>query len=211
MIRNPHRDAANDMGSFASSFVLARLAGFEKDIEICLTPSPSKTRAGTTHAYFPALAACFGTIEYLTAMHRGRINRLGWHDIYRWAQNYLPQPDYDEDAIRIFFEAFRNSVAHRGIASGIWTDRKPGPNHGRRITWKVLADAKRPSIRVVAERGVLKNDPPWPCRYTHRVHIHLKSMSVDIRAAAKKFANDVKGSPELQRSFKSCMNSLYPR
>jgi len=211
MSRVPHRGTANDMGSFANSFVLSRLAGFEKDIEICLTPIPSMTRSGPTHAYFPALAACFGTIEYLTALHRGRINRLGWRDVFGWAQNYLPQPDYDEDVIRVFFEAFRNSVAHRGIASGIWLDQRPGPNHGRRITWKVLADAKRPSIRVVAEDGVLKNDPPWPCRYTHRVHIHLKSMSVDIRAAAKSYAADVKENAELQQRFESCMNRLYPR
>lgn len=211
MSRIRHRGATNDIGQFASSFVLDRLAGFEKDIEICLTPIPSKTRSGSTHAYFPALAACFGIIEYLTAMHRGRINGLGWRDVYGWAQNYLPQPDYDEDTIRVFFQAFRNSVAHRGISSGIWLDQMPGPNQWRRITWKVLADARRPSIRIVAEDGMLKNDPPWPCRYTHRVHIHLKSMSVDIRDAAKRYANDIGQNTQLLNRFQSCMNRLYPR
>ena len=211
MSRVPYRGSANDTGAFASNFVLSRLAGFEKDIQICLTPIPSNTRWGPTHAYFPALAACCGTIEYLTAMQCGRVNGLGWRDVAAWANTYLPQPDYHEDAVRVFFEAFRNSVAHRGIASGIWRDQKPGPGHGRRITWKVLADARRPAIRLVAENGTLKNDPPWPCKYTHRVHIHLKSMTVDIREAARRYAKDVSTNRDLQTSFTSCMRTLYPQ
>lgn len=211
MSRVPHRGSPNDIGAFARHFVLSRLTGFEKDMKICLTPIPSNTRWGPTHAYFPALAACFGTIEYLTAMHCGRVNGLGWRDVARWARQYLPQPAYEEDTIRVFFEAFRNSVAHRGIASGIWRDQKPGPNYGRRITWKVLADARRPAIRIVAEDGTLKNDPPWPCSYTHRVHIHLKSMAVDIREAATRYANDVSTSTALQSCFTSCMRALYPQ
>ena len=211
MSRAPHRGSSNDTGRFAKHFVLSRIAGFEKDVEICLTPIPSRARPGPTHAYFPALAACSGTIEYLTAMYCGRVDGLGWRNVHDWAQTYLPQPDYDDDAIRVLFEAFRNSVAHRGIASGIWRDQKPGPTHGRRITWKVFADARRPSIRIVAENGVLKNDPPWPCKYTHRVHIHLKSMAVDIRQAATRYADDVLGNHALQGKFVSCMRTLYPQ
>jgi hypothetical protein len=187
------------------------LGGFEKDIGICLTPVPSNARFGPTHAYFPALAACSGTIEYLTAMHCGRVDGLGWRDVSQWAQAYMPQPDYNEDTVRVLFEAFRNSVAHRGIASGIWRDRKPGPGLGRRITWKVLANATRPSIRVVAEDGMLKNDPPWPCKYTHRVHIHLKAMAIDIREAATSYANDVARDHGLQTRFVACMRTLYPQ
>lgn len=208
MSRLPHRGCANNPGAFASDFVLSRLSGFEKDIRICLTPIPSKTRWGPTHAYFPALAACSGTIEYLTAMHCGRVNGLGWRDVAAWAEKYLPQPDYDADAIRVLFEAFRNSVAHRGIASGIWQDLKPGAGHRRRITWKVHADARRPAIRVVEEGGTLTNDPPWPSTYTHRVHIHLKSMSIDIREAATQYAADVSVDQVLQKHFMSCMRIL---
>lgn len=211
MSRVPHRGSGDDIGAFARHFVLSRLAGFQKDIQICLTPIPSQTRPGTTHAYFPALATCSGTIEYLTAMYLGRVDGLGWRNVADWAKTYLPQPDYDGDTIRVFFEAFRNSVAHRGIASGIWRDRKPGAGHGRRITWKIFANAERPSIRIVAEEGTLKNDPPWRCSYTHRVHIHLKSMAVDIREAATRYANDVSGNRSLQGHFVSCMRSLYPQ
>lgn len=211
MSRVPHRGSSDDIGAFASNFILSRLAGFEKDMQICLMPILSNTRRGATHAYFPALAACCGTIEYLTAMHLGRLNGLGWRDVAAWAKTYLPQPDYDEDTTRVFFEAFRNSVAHRGIASGIWRDQKPGPGYGRRITWKVLADARRPAIKIISQGGKLKNDPPWPCNYTHRVHIHLKSMVVDIREAATQYSRDISANPDLQSRFTLCMRVLYPR
>jgi hypothetical protein len=211
MRRSAHRSTANDTGAFARNFVISRLVGFEKDIQICLTAIPSKARPGPTHAYFPALAACSGTIEYLTGMYCGRVEGLGWRNVHDWARTYLPQPDYSDDIVRVLFEAFRNSVAHRGIATGIWRDQKPGPTHGRRITWKIFADARRPSIRIVSEDGVLTKDPPWPCKYTHRVHIHLKSMAVDIRDAATRYAADVLSDRALQDKFVSCMRSIYPQ
>jgi len=211
MDSRPSHRGTDDQGEFAKKFVLDRLAGFEKDIEICLTPIPSKTRRGPTHAYFPALAACCGTLEYLAALHRGRLNGLGWPDVAKWALQYLPQPDYGEDCVRILVDAFRNAVAHRGIATGVWIDRKPGPGQGRRLTWKVLADSRRPSIRIVSEENTLVNDPPWPCLYTHRVHIHLKAMSIDIRDGAKRYANDVSQDKDLQSNFLACMKQLYPR
>jgi hypothetical protein len=36
--RLPHRGANGDRGSFAKQFIAGRLAGFEKDIKICLMP-----------------------------------------------------------------------------------------------------------------------------------------------------------------------------
>lgn len=208
--RPPHRGTNNNPAAFAKSFVVARLAGFEKDIQICLAPIPSKTRPGSTHAYFPALAACCGLLEYLTVLYRGRIDPPGWRNVSEWAQRYMSQPDYDEHSIRILVDHFRNSVAHRGIASGVWIDRKPGPGHGRRLTWKVCADTLRPSVRVVAEEKQLLNDSPWPCSYTHRVHIHLKSLAVDIRKGAQRYADDVTKNVTLQNNFFACMRNLYP-
>lgn len=210
MGRPAHRGAVIDPAAFAKKFVLDRLAGFEKDIDICLTPVPSKTRSGHTHAYFPALAACCGTLEYLSALYRGRVNGLGWPDVSKWAERYLPQPDYAEDPVRLLVDAFRNAVAHRGIASGVWIDRKPGAGHGRRLTWRVLADSRRPSVRIVPEESTLTSDPPWPCRYTHRVHIHLKSMSVDIRNGARSYADNLAQDHELADRFFACMRQLYP-
>ncbi len=206
-----HRGASGDMRRFAEEFIAARLAGFEKDMKICLTGIPSKTRSGLTHAYFPALSACCGTLEYLTALHRGNRNRIGWQQVSVWSQRYLPQPDFDQDIVRILFEAFRHSVAHRGIASGIWVDRNQGPGLGRRITWRVLADSQRPSCNLVPESGKLRRDPPWLCTYSHRMHIHLASLKVDIRDGANRYKRELRFDGELLENFESCMRQLYPQ
>ena len=58
--RLPHRGTADDQAKFATDFLKGRLAGFEKDMRICLTGIPSEVRSGLTHAYFPALGTCCG-------------------------------------------------------------------------------------------------------------------------------------------------------
>ena len=137
-----HRGANGDMAVFAPRFIDGRLAGFNKISKICLTPVQSRDRAGLTHAYFPALASCCGTLEYLTALYQGNTNGIGWQQIAAFAERYLPQPAFDKETVRILFDAFRHPVAHRGIASGVWIDRNNGVGKGRRLTWKVSADAK---------------------------------------------------------------------
>lgn len=206
----PHRGAMGNIAVFAPKFIRGRMAGFQKDMKICLTPAESETRPGLTHAYFPALAACCGTLEYLTALDRGSIRGIGWQQVSSWARKYLPQDDYSDDVIRIIFEAFRHPVAHRGIASGVWIDRHQGPENGRRLTWKVLAGSRRPAIQVVPEKGSLTRDSPWECSYTHRVHIYLKALEVDIRHAAQRYITEITTSPQLQENFEHCMRQLYP-
>jgi hypothetical protein len=205
-----HRGAVGSNSAFARRFLQSRLAGFEKDIRICLTGIRAKTRPGITHAYFPALATCCATLEYLAALYRGNIRGVGWQQAADWAGAYLPQPDYDRDTVRILFDAFRHPVAHRGIATGVWVDHHLGAGHGRRVTWKVFANSKRPPCRVVAEQGDLVRDPPWPCRYTHRVHIHLKGIASDIRKGAARYSRALAHDEHLVRNFMACMRQLYP-
>ena len=205
-----HRGASGNTPVFAGKFIQGRLAGFEKDMKICLTPANLEVGSGVTHAYFPALSACCGTLEYLTALYRGNTNGIGWQQIADFADRYLPQPDFDRGTMRVLFEALRHPVAHRGIASGIWVDRNHGPGRGRRLTWHISADAKRPACEVVAEVGQLTRDPPWHCRYTHRVHIHLRTLWTDIRNAATMYSKEIARNHKLQANFEDCMRQLYP-
>jgi hypothetical protein len=206
--RAAHRGADGDVAAFAQSFLESRLAGFEKDMSICLTATPSRTRPGLTHAYFPALGASFGLIEYVSGLYRGNLKGIGWAQVADWAERYLPQPDYDRDAMKVFFDAFRHSVAHRGIASGIWVDRSR--NIRRRVTWRVSADSRRPACKLIEEAGLLKNDPPWPTAYTHRMHIHLKALKTDLVRAVLEYAASVQNDRGLQANLKACMRQLYP-
>ena len=205
----PHRGAPNDITEFAQTFLRARLDGFEKDMRICLMGIPSETRAGLTHAYFPSLTTCCGMLEYLAGLYVGRIDGLSKREVTRYAIKYLPQPDYDAEMIRVLFDAFRNAVAHRGIASGVWKDRHRGM-YGRRLTWKVFADTRRPFLEIIEENSQLIYDSPWPCAYTHRVHIHLGRLWRDIRDSVDGYLNELVANQALQNHFNSCMRALYP-
>lgn len=204
-----HRGAPDDPAKFARAFLEARLKGFEKDMRICLNGIQSEDRPGLTHAYFPALTNCFGMLEYLAGLYAGKIDGLGKREVTAFAK-YLPQPDYDDEAIRILFDAFRNAVAHRGIASGVWLDPHLDMQ-GRRLTWKVLADTARPALDVVASHGEIKFDSPWPCPYTHRVHIHLGRLWRDIRDSVDGYVEELVVSQVLQKKFMRCMKQLYPK
>jgi|SRR6266850_3690121 len=207
-----HRGFPDNPEQFARAFVTGRLAGFTKDMRICLRGIRKRVnnRWVLTHAYFPALMSCCGMLEYLTGLYVGRTNGLGRREVTAYAIKYLPQPDYNADVIRILFDAFRNALAHRGIASGVWVDRHHA-TRGRRLTWKVFANATRPPIEVCVNEDVLKIDPPWPCRYTHRVHIRLGRLWLDIRNSANGYMADVVACQDLQKQFFQCMEELYPR
>lgn len=134
---------------------------------------------------------------------------MGWEKEVTAYAKYLPQPDYNAEAIRVLFDAFRNAVAHRGIASGVWVD--PTPCHARTQAYgKVLADAARPALEVVASQGEIKYDSHWPCPYTHRVHIHLGRLWRDIRDSVDGYLADLVASQTLQDEFVRCMKRLYP-
>jgi hypothetical protein len=149
-----HKNAAGNVSAFDRHFLETRLAGFEKDLDMCLKPVQSRNGRRLTNAYFPALGACFGYLEYVAGLFRGSFNGIGWPQIADWSNRFLPQPDYDRAPMRIFFNAFRYSVAHRGIATGVWVDRPETPH--LRVTWKVR----------------------WPCRHRHETASRVSTLRI---------------------------------
>lgn len=210
--RPDFRGAAGSIAEFAPRFVKSRIEGFSKDMKICLMGIKSKSRR-TTHAYFPALMSCCGTFEYLTSLYLGRTDPCGENELTRYAARFLPQPEYSRDMIQILLRAFRHPVAHRGIASGVWVDRNPA-NGGRRLTWKLGTQSKRPALALKAETGSLKKDSPWSCPYTHRMHIHLGRLWRDIVSSAvdpKGLCDELASNETARRNFESVMRHLYPQ
>lgn len=203
--RPPHRGANGCTVEFATDFVRKRLEGFAKDMKICLTGVPrpdDETRE--THAYFPALMSCFSTLDYLTQLHLGR-PKIGYKEVAEYAKKYMTD-EYDADTVRVLFEAFRNKIAHRGIASGVWIDH----HKKRRITWRVEEHGEGPALAVVEEAGVLVSDPPWRTPYTHRMLIHLDRFGDDILDSSEKYLAELATSADLLENFKACMRHLYP-
>lgn len=191
------------------------MKGFSKDMGICLRAAPAKDKPGSmTHAYFPALMNCCGTLEYLAGLFTGRagLPSVG-HDDWQQYGRFLPQPAYSPDVLRVLYKAFRNPVAHRGIASGVWVDRHHQHLY-RRVTWTISADSKHPAIDIRDTPGQLRNDPPWECTYTHRAHIHLGRLWRDIRdsaLAAGGYRDELATDNTLVSKFEACMRRLYPR
>lgn len=127
-----------------------------------------------------------------------------------WSERFLPMPDYEREIVKVFFDAFRHSVAHRGIATGIWIDRRTNTKGERRVTWLLSELVSRPACRLVNDEGFLVNDPPWRCRHTHRMHIHLGALAEDLASGAAAYADELQRNPDLQRNFERCMRALYP-
>ncbi len=61
---------------------------------------------------------------------------------------------------------------------------------------------------------MLTKDPPWPCNFTHRVHIHLDRLWRDVRdsvIAAGGYLEALSANPQVLRNFERAMEDLYPR
>lgn len=209
--RPPHRGANGDLATFAGDFICKRSDSLVKDISICLTDTPAQEEGTVTHAYFPALAACCAFLEYMTGLHRGKLSKIGWDSVDVWASRYLNRAHYPQDTVRVLFDGFRHSVAHRGIATGIWIDRHPHGAPERRVTWRLTEHGEQPACRLVEDVGELTKDPPWPTPHSHRMHIHLASLAQDLCAGAKRYAIEVQESEALLMNFRKAMQSLYPR
>lgn len=150
--------------------------------------------------------ACCGLLEYATCFFVGRETFQGrLPDLQRFARKYLSH-GYSEDIIRVLHDLFRNSVAHRSIASGVWIDRRLG----RRIVWRVDETADEPAIEIKEEEGCLTRDSPWPCAFSHRAHIHLRTLANDLKNAIEQYAVTLKGDEKLLEHFHACMKSMYP-
>lgn len=183
------------------------MAGFKKDIDICLAGAAADSSGRITYAYLPALMSCCATLEYLADLFLGRNNSLSKGDIQQYANRFMPQPDYDTEAIRILWELFRNGVAHHGITSGVWKDMKPA-NLGRRLTWDIVCEEGR-AIEVRAQAGKLMVHPPWPTSYTHRAIIRLPALSRDVAMSAELFIQAF--DEPMLANFYRVMRKLYPK
>lgn len=186
------------------------MIGFEKDMRICLTSVPHPTEPRSTVAFFPALMLCCATLDYLACLYSGRM-RKGGADVpmlSSYAQSYLPQSAYDGDVIRVLRESLRHSIAHQGIAAGVWIDQH-SLEKGRRISWHITTDNQEPGIRVIEESGQADRSP-WPCHFTHRSHVRLGALWRDIRDSATRYARDLESSQDLISKFSTCMKTLFP-
>jgi len=151
-------------------------------------------------------------LEYLATLYAGHTRPCSTREMQAYAKRFLAKYGYSDDTIRILHRAFRHSVAHRGIASGVWIDEHANQSE-RRITWRIGADCRSPAFRVEEQKGILRFDSPWECRYTHRAHISLGRLWRDIYNSALDddgYCSVLRTNAGLQDKFRDCMKDLYP-
>lgn len=197
---------------YANGYLDERLWQLEKDIGICLAGRRSDDDSKFEHAYFPALMTCCGMLELFANLYSGESRRQGPArfkrlDVYR---RFLPSTGYSNNNVRILFGLLRNSIAHHGTADGVWKDSESG----RRITWMLATDNRRPALELVPHCGELINDSFEPCPYTHRLRVRLDRLWRDIVTSVESptgFRNELNSKSVVVEKFHRCMGQVYPK
>ncbi len=208
--RLPSMGSGGDPAKYANAYLDERLWQLEKDMTVMLAGRRADNGKGFDHAYFPALVTCCGMLELFANLHGGdsKNNRRRDDRLERY-RKFLPGNSYSADRLKVLYQFLRNSIAHHGIAAGVFKDKS-----GRRITWKLTADTRRPTIELIKENGKLRNDPFKPCSYTHRLHVRLGRYWRDIRQsveASAGYRNVLNSDPESLKKFHRCINQIFPQ
>lgn len=151
-------------------------------------------------------------LELLGNLYRGDTERTDLRKVFAYSR-FLPQPDYSEENVHLLFFVLRHATAHLSTLSGVRIPRH-GSFKGKRITWKIYADARYPAIRLDEEIGVLRKQPPWDCRYDSRLHVRLNRLRYDIRDSIigeGGYLEHLQSNETLIRNFEQCMLQMYPK
>ena len=213
--RQLYKGSGGDIEIYAPRFLNDRLRGFYKDIRICLTARESEDRPGNTHAYFPGLLLCCGTLEFLANLYGGSTDMGNRGELARqrrenYRSKFLSPLCYSADNVTWLYKALRNPTAHHGIAGGVFA------NPQRKITWKIYADYHHPAIFLekLPSGTTVRNDSPWDCPCTHRLHVRLGRLSNDIISSVVDsggYLDALRNSKAIRGNFEKCMAKIYPQ
>lgn len=99
---------------FARLFLKARIGGFRKDVDICLTGTRTTASGKRTHAYFPGLMATIGFADLLSGLNAGKLKWQGLAELQSYFTDYMDRAKYPADAVKVLYEALRHKIAHLG-------------------------------------------------------------------------------------------------
>lgn len=189
--------------AFANRFIEMRIAGFRKDMAICLTPDKDNS-----HAYFPALMTCSAHLELFAGLRAGNLD-LGvgaLKAIESFRTLYLPMGCYTNENLAILHRGCRHRIAHVGAPNVVHK------HDGKHITWSIYEIREgKPALELVPQVGTLKVTPtPWPVRYDHRFHISLPAFQNDLEIAVASYQRDLAARSDLQALFSRAIEPCYP-
>ena len=208
-------DVDPKLARFADYFLTHRMKGFAKDIAICLTGRPREDDPNVnTHAYFPALMTCCGTLELLGSLHHGDAHHSDAKWVARYCKDFMVRPeDYTKQTIILLLEVVRHGTAHLGIAKAVAQPRC-GEYRDKRITWTVWEGACQPNVHLRREPDILDSElRPWKCDFEYRLSVHLQGLFEDIRDSVLRpgrYRDTVMTDAKLLEKFEAAAKHIYP-
>jgi len=198
-----------ELCNFARVFIKHLEDNLHKNIQICLT----KNKSGS-HAYFPALMACFGYLEMLAGFYIGDTypTRGSKNGIWKYMYEYMDRNIYSEKIYKAIYYSVRHKVAHQSHPCFVTYDKK----NKLRFTWTITAAGNRPAVSLKKvgktylkqKKGKLRS--PWPVWYDHLLKIHLRSFKCDIVTTGDKYLSFLSSDPVLRTNFAKCMKEYFP-
>lgn len=178
---------------FAHELVTRRLAGFRKDVEVCLQPLSDEAAqaAGVESgkpAYFPALALCCAMVEFIGALYDGDPDKpgLGRESMEALIRDgFLSANEYSDKVVKVLWGAFRNKIAH--FAHPYWVTKVGGMRLSLVVSIHPADHAvvitKAPPGTVVSSHPV-----PWEVPISDIAHVSIPKLRDDIVAAGEAYA-----------------------
>ncbi len=191
--------------AFANLFIDRRLAGFRKDMAICLTPDKNDD-----HAYLPALLLCIANLELFAGLKAGSLDlgQAALKAIEAFRTAYLPMGCYTNENLAILHKAFRHRIAHIGEPNVMY--RLGGKN----IVWTIyeFGEPGKPALELTPHVDRIRvTSTPWPVNYDHRFRIRLPVFQADLESAVAAYKRDLAQRADLLRLFAKAVEPSYPR
>ena len=202
---------------FAREFIGRHVERFEKDIAICLMGKNWKNDHKVTHAYFPALMACIGFMDFFSGLYSGNLDYPKLKDLKSYAHSFLPSI-YSDLLLAILYHCFRHKVAHLAHPYEVLDTKNNKDFAGepnRRITWSVSEVRLRKVmwLESLEEPELLETAPESRgIRYDHRIHVSIPMLAEDAIYSVRGdngYLQQLKANQDCRRNFQACMNQYF--
>lgn len=206
-----------DDREFAEQFLWERVRLYQKDVDICLTPS-LRDGLKPTHAYFPAFMSCMGLLDFASCLSVGCLRRNGWGHIGSYCEAHAPELNCPE--FRVVFKGFRHKVAHGAhpyIVYKVCKSDADGAYEGALVKWVFDERDLNPAVEVIPHERRPLSRPllPWPVAYDHSLTVYIGRLSRlvtdSIVTGPRSYLETIRTDDKALARFKQCMDEYYPR
>ncbi len=205
--------------SFICEFIVGRLAGFEKDMAICLEPIRPEVAIAIgakqgTRAYLPAIMTCCGLLEFLGALWSGKPrDESGPITAAKFfTEGLLPAAWSDARAVGALWAILRHKIAHH--THPYYVTKFDGDRFAWMATEQILPRAF--AIDSAPPGAIVEtHSTPWGVPYTHKFTVSIRRLQVDVVSAAHLFMEVIcdpsrTDRPVRMANVNNCLREFMP-